>query len=74
MLTTGIMQVMNIEEGCGTYKIFGMTRVKASILHNNFEKHVFENIMENGAFALNIFENIMENGAFALLEQMHHFP
>ena len=35
--------------------------------------HIFENIMENGAFALGanvpffiIFENIMENGAFAL--------
>ena len=42
--------------------------------------HVFENIMENGAFALLeqmlhfVFENIMENGAFALLEQMLHFP
>ena len=30
-----------------------------------FEYHVFENIMENGAF---------ENGAFAHLEQMLHFP
>ena len=27
--------------------------------------HVFENIMENGAFAPEVFENIMKNGAFA---------
>ena len=26
------------------------------------------------AFAISCFENIMENGAFALLEQMLHFP
>ena len=26
------------------------------------------------AFEYHVFENIMENGAFALLEQMLHFP
>ena len=35
--------------------------------------YVYENSMENGAFAQK-FENIMENGALAQKEQMLHFP
>ena len=31
-------------------------------------------IQENLSTVLNTFENIMENGAFALKEQMLHFP
>ena len=65
------MQVSNINIGewCGTYKIFGMTLVKAPFLHNNFEKHVFENIMENGAFALlEHFQNsIRPNAPFSIV-------
>ena len=34
----------------------------------SFEINDFENIMENGAFAL------LENGAFAPKERMLHFP
>ena len=31
-------------------------------------------IMPFDAFGIYVFENIVENGAFALLEQMLHFP
>ena len=37
---------------------------------DNIEKKIKKNLSK----VLNTFENIMENGAFALLEQMLYFP
>ena len=38
-----------------------------------FRQH-FKIFKKNLSQVLNTFENIMDNGAFALLEQMLHFP
>ena len=35
---------------------------------------ILKKFKKNLSKVLNTFENIMENGAFALLEQMLHFP
>ena len=47
------------------------SQLAQSVLHHN---QSYNPLLHNNAFEILCFENIMENGAFALLEQMLHFP
>ena len=47
----------------------------SQVLRNNNMNPLLHNITSFDAFEIyHVFENIMENGAFALLEQILHFP
>ena len=67
-------QVIDVNKGVYCFILKICLEAQATLVHKSLAALVYLNPLLLMAFGYHVFENIMENGAFAHLEQIIHFP